>query len=103
MSGPPATAGGSNFTSRLLINAAGEKPTIHYQDFSGNKAGCVGSEKDRSAGQLFNFTKAFHRRAQQKLSTALASVQQFLIQRGAEHAGGNRIDVHAARRPFNGE
>src|SRR5258707_775628 len=103
MSGPPATAGGSNFTSRLLINAAGEKPTIHHQDFSGYKAGCVGSEKDCSAGQLFNFTKALHRRAQQKLSTTLAVVEQLLIQCGAEYAGRNCIYVHAARRPFNGE
>jgi hypothetical protein len=35
----PATAGGSDFTCELLINAAGEKSTIHYQNFARNEAG----------------------------------------------------------------
>src|SRR5437764_4751934 len=87
----------------LLIDPAGEKAAVHGDDFSRHKAGRVGGEEDRDAGQLLDVSEATHGRAQEELAAPLGLVQKPVVERGAEDARRNRVDADAVLRPLDRE
>src|SRR4051794_10913433 len=88
-------------SSRLLIDAAGEKAAVHREDLAVDEAGRFRSQKDARAGKLLELSEAAHRRAQQKFFSSLRSVEQRGVERRAVDAGGDRVDVHTARSPLH--
>ena len=56
-----------------------------------------------SAHQLLDLAEALERRAHAQLLAALGPVEELGVERGAEDAGGDRVDDHALRPPLDGE
>ena len=53
--------------AKLLIHAAGQKPTVNNENLAGHKTCRIGRQKDRGARQFFNIPETLHRRPQPKL------------------------------------
>ena len=87
---------------KLLIDAAGQKSSVHSKHVAGDEAGAFRSEKNGSAHQFMELAKAFHGRAQQKFLAALCAIQQLSIEFGAKYSRSNGIHADTMAGPFNG-
>src|SRR6185503_6318857 len=65
--------------AQLLIDTTCKKPSIDDQNLTGDKACGIGCEKYRSARQLIDPAKSFHRRSHQKFLAAGRVVQKVSV------------------------
>src|SRR5689334_10039979 len=91
------------FINDLLIYTTGQESAVDGEYLARNKTRRVGSQEDRSAGELLDIAEATHRSAQLELAPAFRFIQQLLVECGAENSGGDRIDANAVTGPLDRE
>src|ERR1700736_1760339 len=85
----------------LLVYATRQESTVHHKDLARDKSRSIASQKNSRPHKLLGLPEPPHRGPHQKLLTAVALIQQLLVQRRPEDSRRNRIHRHALRTPLH--